>query len=322
MPTGEERLRSAALEPTPPPRGSYRRPDKRRRWWQKKELTPYLLLLPAFLLVGGLLLYPMLRTFFLSLWSWPFGDAASREFVGISNYQHLLFESQEFWASIRFTALFTVITIGIELALAFGFAFLLDSVRRGRAVLTTIAIIPFMVASIAVGLVWRLLFARDVGLINFVLGTIGVGPVNWLADPTAALWGTITAESWATMPFVMLILMAGLTAIPQDLLESGRTDGSTEFQLFRHVTFPLLLPSFTVALVFQTVLKIRVFDLIFILTEGGPGGLTTPLGLFIYRQFFRYFQSGLASASSVVLLAMGGIICIIYVKLLYREIEY
>ncbi|MEX2376371.1 MAG: sugar ABC transporter permease [Dehalococcoidia bacterium] len=293
-----------------------------RRGRKIKASTPYLLLLPAILLVAGLLLYPMLRTIYLSFFSFGMADMAAREFVGWSNYRHLAFDSQELRSSLRFTVMFTIITIVIELVLAFAFALVLDTVRRGRAVLATIGILPFMVASIAVGLVWRLLFARDVGLVNHVIGFFGFEPVNWLAMPGPAMASAIIAEIWATMPFVMLILLAGLTSIPGDVLEAGRTDGAKPMQLFRYVTFPLLLPSFTVALVFQTVLKIRVFDLVFILTEGGPGGLTTPLGLLIYRQFFRYSQSGLASASSVILLLFGGIICVAYVKLLYREVEY
>lgn len=286
-----------------------------------KAVTPYLLLLPAVALVGVLLVIPLVRTIVFSFYSFPFGDVAARTPVGFGNYKEL-FASSGFRNSMRFTVLFSVITIILELVLAFAFAFALDSIRRGRALLTTIAVMPFMVASIAVGLIWRLMYARDGGLINYGLSILGVAEINWLGLPQPAMWAAIMAEVWATMPFVMLILLAGLTSIPLEVLQAGRADGATGLRLFRYIILPLLLPSFTVALVFQTVFKVRVFDLVFILTEGGPGGLTSPLGLLIYRQYFQFNQSGLASASSVFLLLFGAIICVVYVKLLYREVEY
>lgn len=284
--------------------------------------TPYLLLLPGIALVGWLLIWPMSQTVWISLFDAPRHEAEAREFVGLGNYYELLFESSRYMASAKFTALFTFITIVIELIIAFGFALLLDTINRGRSLLVTVAVLPFMVASIAVGLVWRLMYSRDIGIINHFLSWFNVGPVNWLADPDAAMWSAIISEAWATMPFVMLILMAGLTSIPNDVLEAGRADGAGYVKLFWYLKLPLLLPSLTVALVFQMVFKIRVFDLVFILTEGGPGGLTTPVGLLIYLQQFRFFQTGLSAANSVLLLIAGAAIATLYVKLLYREIEY
>lgn len=298
--------------------------NSRRRRFQRlsKRLTPYLLLLPAILLVGGVLVGPMVRTVWISLWEWPLDQPQLRQFVGLTNYSDLIFESAEFRTSLAFTAKFTVITIVIELVLAFAFALLLDSIRRGRALITTIAVLPFMVAPIAVGLIWRLMFQGEVGLINHALEFLGFEPIGWLSRPNEAMWATVISEAWATMPFVMLILVAGLASIPQDVLNASQADGASPVQQFRYIILPLLMPSFTVALVFQTVIKIRVFDLIFILTEGGPGGTTVPIGLFIYRHFFRFFQVGHASAASVILLIIGAIVSLIYVRILYRQIEY
>lgn len=285
------------------------------------KFTPYLLVAPTLLLIGVMLLYPMLRTIVLSFQDVPFSGNGGREWVGLGNYISI-FGDSVFRSSVVFTAVFTISAILLELAIAFPAAFALDKIRRGRATLATLILLPFMVATIAVGLIWRLMLLREYGIANWFIEVLGFERMGWVADPTLATIAAIMAEAWSTMPFVMLILLAGLTQIPQDLLEAARTDGANELKTVLYVTLPLLAPSITVALVFQTVLKIRVFDLIFLLTEGGPGNQTTPLGLLIHRYFFRYFETGEAAAVSVVLLFGGAVICATYVKLLYREVEY
>lgn len=206
--------------------------------------------------------------------------------------------------------------------MAFLGALLLDRVGRGRSIIASIVIAPYLIAPIAVGLVWRLMLAHDIGLANYLLSLVGLGPFNWLGTTGGAMFSTILAETWASAPFVMLILLAGLTAIPEEVLQAGRTDGCRETQLFRHIILPLLMPSIAVALIFSTIFKLRVFDLVVTLTGGGPGNETTPLGLLIQRTFFRYFEGGQASAISVVLLVLGGVISVLYVRYIYREVKY
>lgn len=285
------------------------------------SLTPYMLVAPAVILIGVMLLYPMSRTLLLSFQEVPFGNTDQRQWIGLSNYTSI-FADEVFRRSVMFTAVFTISAIVLELLIAFPAAFALDKIRRGRSTIATLILLPFMVATIAVGLIWRLILLREYGVANWFIELLGFERLGWVADPSLATVAAILAEAWSTMPFVMLILLAGLTQIPQDLLEAARTDGANEFKSAFYITLPLLAPSITVALVFQTVLKIRVFDLIFLLTEGGPGNQTTPLGLLIHRYFFRYFETGEAAAVSVILLMGGAAICAGYVRLLYREIEY
>ncbi len=179
----------------------------------------------------------------------------------------------------------------------------------------TIAIFPYMVAAIAVGQIWRLLYNRDYGVINFVFAFFSIPPVNWLASSSASFWAVVIAEVWRSTPFVMLILLAGLQSIPQDVMEASKIDGASPLQVFTRITLPLLIPSITVAMVFETIFKLRVFDIIITLTGGGPGKSTTPLGVLIKRSYFQSFEAGYSAAISVVLLVFGGIISVVYIKL-------
>lgn len=296
-------------------------PKRRRTRRLLRRLVPYVLVAPAVLLVGSVLLYPMLRTIWMSFYTWPFARPEVTEFVGGQNYQRLL-ESEQFWTTFRFTLVFTVIAIVVELCIGLGGALLLDRIRRARGLLMSIAVAPYMVAPIAVGLIWRLQLDREIGIINWLVGLFGVPPVSWLSDRVPAIASTIIAESWASTPFVLLILLAGLTAIPDDVMEAARVDGAGEFTVLRRITLPLLTPYIAIALIFETIFKLRVFDLVVTLTRGGPGSDTTSIGLFIQRLFFRYFEGGEAAAASVVMLAVGSLVAVAYLRILYREIEY
>lgn len=287
-----------------------------------RKAVPYILLAPAFILLSVVLLYPIFYNLFLGFWQWKFTDLESVKFVGLENYRYLLFEDPDFWPSLRFTLLFMVVTLLTEFLLGLGSALLLNRLGRGKRLVTALVLLPYMVAPIAAGLVWRLFWARDFGLVNWGLNLFGVEPVNWLGDAKTALWSVAVPEIWRSMPFVILLLLAGLTSMPTDIFEAARADGANRWQTFRYLTLPLLLPSITIALVFQSIFKLRVFDLVFILTGGGPGVETTSLGILVYRTYFRYFEGGAAAAQSVVLLVLGAGISFIYLKLFYRQVEY
>lgn len=293
------------------------------RWRRiRRNATPYLLLLPTILMVGLVLVYPMASTFHRSFYRWPFGSPSELGFVGLENYKVILKDSENFLQALSFTGIFTVGSLVLEFSVAFLGALLLDRVKRGRAILTSIVIAPYMVAPIAVGLVWGLILSRDTGVVNYVLSLLGISPINWLSSTGPAMLSTILAETWKSAPFAMLILLAGLVSIPDDVIEAGRMDGASGTQRFRYIILPLLRPSIAVALIFSTIFKLRVFDLVLSLTGGGPGVDTTPLGLLIQKMFFRYFAGGEASAVSVVLLVFGGLISILYLRFVYREVTY
>lgn len=283
--------------------------------------APYLLLLPAGLMLGIFLIYPLINTILISFWEYPLLHPDQREFIGLENYINLL-NSSVFWSSLWFTLRFTFVAIVLEFVLGMIGALVLDQVLRFRSIFTSIVILPYMVAPVATGLIWRLIWSHDFGLANFFLEAVGMGRVVWLGQTEPAFWAVTISEVWRTTPFVTLILLAGLMSIPHELLESARIDGASPRKLFMRIILPLLASSITVSLVFQTIFKLRVFDIVFTLTGGGPGRDTTPLGLMIQRSYFRYFEGGEASAIAVVLLLLGALITVVYVRMIYREVEY
>ena len=285
------------------------------------SLAPYFLILPAFALLGYVLLYPTLFNIYLSFWSWRFTAPDATSFVGFENYRNLFVNNAVFWQSLRFTLLFTALTIALEFVFGLASALVLNSLRVFRRLASTLIVLPYMVAPIAVGLIWRLIWANDYGLVNNAIAALGGAPQNWLSDPAVVLWTVVIPEVWRSTPFVTLILLAGLATVPKELLEAAEVDGANLWQRFWGVTYPFIVPSLTVALVFQTVFKLRVFDLIVTLTGGGPGTDTLPIGIFIYRTYFRYLNGGEAATLSVVLLLLGAVVSFLYIRFLYRDVE-
>jgi len=288
----------------------------------RHRLTPYILLAPAAVMLTVILIYPLIRTFFMSFYYWPYLDQKKITFIGLGNYVKLFTEDEAFGSALRFTLGFTAAGVLVTFVLGFLIALVLEQVTFLRGLIRSTMILPYMVAPIAVGNIMRLMWARDFGLVNFVLDLFGIAPVSWLAESGPAFWAVVLSEAWRTTPFVALIILAGLNTIPQELYQAARVDGASRFKVFTRIKFPLLLPSISVALVFETIFKLRVFDIVFTLTGGGPGKATTPLGILIKDTYFRYFQGGYAGAISMVLLAIGGLISIVYIRLLYKEVEY
>lgn len=280
-----------------------------------RKTVPYILIFPSLFLLAIFLIYPLINTIWISLWNFSYLSPESRTFVGLKNYKDLFTSDEGFISSISFTLRFTLTCLIIEFILGLGIALILKRITVLGNLIRTIAIFPYMVASIAVGQIWRLLFNQDYGAINYFLGFLSIPPVNWLASTSASFWAVVIAEAWRSTPFVMLILLAGLQSIPQDIMEASRVDGASRMQAFRKITIPLLIPSITVAMIFETIFKLRVFDIIITLTGGGPGKSTTPLGVLIQRNYFQSFEAGYSAAISVVLLVFGGLISALYIKL-------
>lgn len=285
-------------------------------------LIPYALIAPAFAVLGLVLIYPMFRNIYLSLFKWNFARPEQTSFVGIDNYRLLFTSDPVFGQAFRFTLLFTAATLAVEILSGLGVALLLSSLPRLRFIATSLVILPYMIASIAVGLTWRLLWTSGFGLANYLLSVIGVRGPAWLADQPAVFFAIVIPEIWQSTPFVTLILLAGLLAQPPDVFEAALVDGASAWQTFWSITLPLLRPALAVALLFETIFKLRIFDLVYILTNGGPGTETQPLGLLIYRRYFQYMDGGSTSAISVVLLVLGLAVSTFYIRVVYRQEEY
>lgn len=253
-----------------------------------------LLVAPAVLVFGGFTLVPAAYSLYLSLVSWD-GIAPIRQWVGFRNYAVLL-ASSEFWRSMTVTVGYAgVVTVG-SAVLGLTVAVLLSQNVAGRGIYRVLYFLPVITPSVAVGVAWKYLFDPYQGVFNRMLAAVGIAGPSWLTDPAWALPAVITVGIWKRTGFNMVIYLAALQDIPRSLQEAAAIDGATTWQRFRRITIPLLAPPTFVVTVTGLIEGFQVFDLVFVMTAGGPLGATDVLGYYLYRYGFRYSQVGYASA--------------------------
>lgn len=267
----------------------------------REKLTGWLLITPALLLLLLVFAYPIGRAFWLSLFTKNLGTNLQPVFTGIGNYSRMMGDGR-FWQSIGNTTIFTAIAVSIELILGMGVALVLNQSFRGRGLARTIAILPWALPTALIGLTWTWIFNDQYGVLNDMLLRLHLIPeaINWLGDPTLALFATIAADIWKTTSFVAILLLAGLQSISEDLYEAHAIDGASPWQSFRQITLPLLMPQILIAVLFRFAQSFGVFDLIKVMTEGGPAGATEMVSIYIYATVMRYLDFGYGAALVVV----------------------
>ena len=285
---------------------------RNRREW----LLPALFIAPALAVLLFLSIYPLIYSITISLQQ----ETSSGVVWTLGNFTRL-FSDNFFLIAMVHTFVYAVAALGCEFLLGLGLALLLNSRMGGRGLLRASLLVPMMLPSVVVGVVWRLMLNPDFGAINGTLRRLGISTegLTWTASPKLATLSVIAVDVWQWTPFVFLVLLAGLQAIPEEPYEAALIDGSSRRQTFWHVTLPLLKPSILIVLLLRTMDLLRVFDQIFILTEGGPGFATETISLYIYRTAFRFFDFGYAAAMSFVLLALTNVISVIYIKFLQAK---
>ncbi|ERT06470.1 binding--dependent transport system inner membrane component family protein [Lyngbya aestuarii BL J] len=268
---------------------------------QQEKRTGWLLILPALLVLALVFIYPIARAFWLSFFRENLGTQLEPIFSGFYNYNRLLGDGR-FWQSLWNTSVFTVISITIELVLGMGIALVLNQSFRGRGFVRTSALIPWALPTAVMGLAWAWIFNGQYGVVNDLLQRLGLmeTSITWLGDPTRAMFALIVAEVWKTTPFISILLLAGLQSISVDLYEAHSIDGANPFQSFRQITLPLLMPQIIIALLFRFAQAFGVFDLIQVMTGGGPAGSTETVSIYIYATVRRYLDFGYGAALVVV----------------------
>ena len=261
----------------------------------------------------ALSIYPLLYSITISLQQ----ETAAGVVWSLSHFKRLASDTF-FRAAMVHTFAYAAAALTFEFLFGLGLALLLNQQIRGRGLFRASLLVPMMLPTVVVGVVWRLLLNPNFGAINGTLKKVGVNTesLTWTASPRLALLSVIAVDVWQWTPFVFLVLLAGLQAIPQEPYEAALIDGSNRWQTFRHVTLPLLKPAILIVLLLRTMDLLRVFDQIFILTEGGPGFATETISLYIYRAAFRFSDFGYAAAMSFVLLALTNVVSVVYLKLL------
>lgn len=264
-----------------------------------------LLISPAAAFVFCIALYPIARVLWLSFFAQNLGTSLEPKFVGIDNYVRLANDGH-FFATVRTTVFFTFVSVAIELVFGLAFALLLNHNFRGRAVARAAMLVPWALPTAVLAWAWSWIFNDQFGVMNDLLHRVGlvVRPIAWLGSGSTALFAVIFADVWKTAPFVMIILLAGLQNIPGELHEAAAIDGASGWKRFRYITLPLLLPSIMVALLFRAIQSFGIFDLIFVMTGGGPGGATETLAIYAYNTYLRYLDFGYGSAMIVASFAL------------------
>jgi multiple sugar transport system permease protein len=262
------------------------------------------LVLPTWLLIIVVFALPILGAFYLSFRNETLGAFVVARFIGLGNYTSAILDPR-FWESLWVTLSLIILALIVQLPLGIGLAVLLHRNLVGTQVFRTILIIPMLLTPVAVGLIWRFMFDADLGVINWVLEQIGIHGPNWLGWRWPAIMAVTIVDSWQSIPFVMLITLAGLAGLPKGPREAAAIDGARAWQIFFYVTLPSLFPVILVIAMIRIIDCLKMFDLIFILTgKGGPGTATQTLGMLTYNTGFIFFQSSRAAALGVLMVIL------------------
>ena len=276
-----------------------------------------LFLLPSLIFVAIFSVYPIFESFRLSFYrlilTLPW---LGQKMVGWENYQDI-WSDPVAMQSMRTTLLFVGVTIPLELLLGLGMALVINETFRGRSLLRAVVLIPWAIPTVVSSQMWRFIFNDRYGLFNFILfGGATSYYLAPLADPYQAKMAIMTAEIWKTTPFVALILLAGLQGIPDDLYEAASIDGAGRWRQFFSITLPLLVPALLLALLFRTIDALRVFDLVFVMTQGGPADATNVLQFYGYKKTFAEGMIGYGSAIAVSVFLLSLVLSLLYIRIL------
>lgn len=282
-------MSTALSSAAPLPRaGAAARNYVRRYWWFS---------LPAAAVVLAVIVFPWLFTIFISLNTWD--PAGGVSWVGLANYAHLLTDARFGWAVIR-TLYFAALAVALPLVLGVAAALCFHQRFALRGLARTIFVLPMMATPVAIALVWSMMFHPQLGVLNYILTSLGLPPSTWTYAPDTVIPTLVMVETWQWTPLVMLIVLGGLASLPVDPYEAAQLDGANPWQRFWHITLPLLWPFIVVAGVIRTIDALKSFDIIYVITGGGPGTASETINIFLYQQAFAFYQLGYAGAVTLV----------------------
>jgi multiple sugar transport system permease protein len=282
-----------------------------------RRLAPYLCLLPASLLIAAFVVYPVGTVFYYSLQQYDVTRPYLNGFVGLDNFRQILGDDAVFRASLWVSVRWVLSQVVLQLVLGMALALLLNSAFRARGLARSLLFSPWAVSGVVVTAMWKLMYNPFTGLLDTVLVGLGVirHPVQWLSDVNTVFASVVAAELWRGVPFFAIVLLAALQAIPTDLYEAAAVDGAARWQAFRAVTLPLLKDAIILATLLRGVWEFNNVDVIYTMTAGGPGDLTTTLPLYVVNQAIRYHNFGYGSALSVIGFFVLLLFAVLYLRL-------
>lgn len=284
-----------------------------------KLRTGLILIVPACVILAVINLYPFFYALYLSFHKYNLARVAKgAKFIWFGNYG-AAFSDPRFINSVMRTLIIVIAAVTLEFVIGSVLAFVLNSKLRGMDTIRKLAIAPVTVMPVVSALIWFYLFNHRYGLVNWALGLVGISAQPWLTDPALATISLIVADVWQWTPFVMLVMLAGLNALPEYVYEAAQIDGLSDWQQFRWVTLPLLMPIILIIILLRLMEAFKLFDLPYVMTQGGPAGATETLSYYIYIQAFQFFEIGKAAAFAILMLLLLIIIGQIFVRRMYRE---
>mgnify|MGYP001216434623 FL=1 len=270
---------------------------------QRDQRFGFLLTLPGLATLFIIIIFPIVFTLITSFYDYTLLNPKHDEFVGLENYYEVL-EEEYFGHSVFVTIQFVLATVLIEFFIGFVLALALDKVQRFKSLYYFILLAPLMINPVVVGLMWRMILHTELGIMNYLLKILSINRVNWLGDSDIAFWTIVFVDIWHQVSFMTILLLAGLAALPREPYEAARMDGASALRCFIYITLPLMRPVIIVALLLRFIFAVKTFDIIYIMTKGGPGIATDLVSYFIYRSAFFSLDIGRASALSVGLLVI------------------
>ncbi len=280
------------------------KPRKRSHGTFEQTLVPMLFLAPNLLIFGIFIILPAILGLRMSLFDWSFLEGST--FVGLKNFRNILHDSM-FWLTLKNTLVYVAAVVPLLATFALALALPLADEGKGMGVFRAMYYVPTMLSMIIVGIAWRWLLGYDLGIINYVLRLAGGKPLPWLTDGTMANISLIFVTVWTRVGYFMMMFVGGLQAIPKTYYEAAEIDGAGRFTVFRRITLPLLRPILLVVIVLATIEAFKAYELIFVMTQGGPGTSTKFIVQYIYQAAFEEDRMGYGAAMSVILLAIIGL---------------
>ncbi|CAN5803469.1 sugar ABC transporter permease [soil metagenome] len=291
---------TADRAPAPAPRGSAR---SRLAAWVDRNIVA-VFITPAVVFIAVMMVFPVGFTLYMSLHDWVGAAGAAPEFIGLDNFRRVFTEDPRFWAAARRTFAFTAMAVAVETVLGVAIAVLFNREFMGKGLLRTIFLFPMIATPVAIALVWRLMYQPTLGVLNQLLEFLRLPPSLWVADTSLVLPALALVDIWEWTPLITLITLAGLSVLPEEPFEAAAIDGASRWQTFWKITLPMLRPVIIVAVTFRLIDALKTFDIIFVITQGGPGFASETLNLYVYSTSFQYQNLGYAASLLVVFFAI------------------
>ena len=272
---------------------------ERQREWRPPTYWPFVV--PALIVVVAVIIFPWVFTIWMSMHEWKVG--APTTFVGLSNYLRMP-NDQRFVEAVGHTLYYTILSVVLPLILGTFAAVVFHAKFPMRGFLRGLFIMPMMATPVAIALVWTMMFHPQLGVLNYLLSLVGIPPQLWVFHPATVIPSLVLVETWQWTPLVMLIVLGGLAAIPSEPYESAMIDGASLWQVFRYITLPLITPFLFIAAMIRMIDAVKSFDIIYAITQGGPGSASETINLYLFSTAFVYYDVGYASAIAIIFFAL------------------